>query len=92
MSMHDYLCIRAKAAGLLVGPEIAEPIGCQLRIQAGMRSLPMPQIGLNSAGIVALGGQVEARGVPRHMWMCSPSALVGQKGGIKQESDLTHRN
>ena len=53
----------------LVDPKAVESVSGKFGISGGMGDLPVAEIVLNSAGIVALIGQIEPRGMPQHMRM-----------------------
>src|SRR5271169_4231194 len=57
-------------AAASVSPEILEPIRRQLRVPDRMLDIAMAQVGLQGAGIMALVGQRETAGVPKHVRVC----------------------
>ena len=53
----------------LIRPKRGEALGAQLGIAHGVLNILVPQVVLNRPGIVAVIGQLKARGVAEHVGM-----------------------
>ena len=61
----------------LVPPEVPEPVRAQLGIADRMLDVLVAEVVLQSSSIVAVIGQLEAAGVPEHVWMDCERHLSG---------------
>jgi hypothetical protein len=55
----------------LIAPEVLKPIRRQLRVPHGVGDVPVTEIGLQRAGVVAAIGQRIAASVPQHVGGCA---------------------
>ena len=60
--------MRAQSAHLVV-PETLEPGRSELGVSDGVLDIPVPQVGLQAAGIDALVGEMKTARVPQHVRM-----------------------
>jgi hypothetical protein len=60
-----------------LSPEVSESVARQLGIANCVLDVPVAEIGLQRAGVVAIIGQLEAAGVPQHVRMDRKGHLCG---------------
>jgi hypothetical protein len=79
------ICRRKRPTGQSVFPEVVEAIGGELRVEHGVLDVPVPQIVLDSAGVLTVvGGRM-----PQHVRM-NRHAQLGRVAGASEQ--LTERS